>query len=384
MLLDAALIDALATPHRAGSGNRVRPLVALSLATALAGQAGAALADPPAKTLRLIGEALTAADPAPKAFVIDLTVSPGDSGAQTSLEGWLASTAAPAISGEVSGACIETHCTLTADLDGPKLTITGDFGAAAGPAAARFTLKDSDDKLVGEGTATLKPLGGEVAGFGPLAEPGAASAAELDELLTWSHEAPTSGTPPGDEPPDSFQRETLATWQGEQGRLATGLIFTADLAQLRANEAAAKKAAGWTALGDAAHGWSAGYPAAVLPNASRAAGKAGPEQRFASADGNAVLVVAVGPPMSDADFDAFVEKITADRDTRSGVNMTRVNGDLQLRYVEGGVVNVEAYHNREGGLARIEFTYPDKGGDAYAPYETILQHGLTVTDDLKP
>jgi hypothetical protein len=362
----------------------MRFLIALSLAIALASLAGAPLADPPAKTLRLIGEAPSAADPAPKSFVIDLTVSPGDSDAQTSLEGWLASTAAPAISGEVSGACVETHCTLTADLDGPKLTLTGDFGAATGPTEARFTLRDADGKLVGQGEATLKLLGGEVAGLGTLADPGAVSAGELDELLTWVHEASISGTAPGDEPPDSFQRETLASWQGEQGRLATGLIFTADLVQLQASEAASKKAAGWTALGDAAHGWSAGYPAALLPKASHTIGQTGPEQRFASADGKAALVVVVGPPMSGKDFDAFVEKITADRDTRSGVNMTRANGDLQLRYVEGGVVNVDAYHNRDGGLARIEFTYPDSGGDVYAPYETIVQHSLAVTDDLKP
>jgi len=363
----------------------MRPLTALALAIALDGQAGAAAADPPAKTLRLIGEAPTAADPAPKSFVVDLTVSPGDSDAQTSLEGWLASIAAPAASIDVHGTCVEVHCALTADFGEAKLTLTGDFGAAAGPVAARFTLKgDDDNKLMAEGVATLKPLGGEVAGLGALADPGAVSAAELDDLLAWGHESVSGGSPPGEEPPSDFQRQTLATWQGEQGRLATGLIFTADLAQLRAGEAAAKQASGWTALGDAAHGWSAGYPAALLPNASQGAGKAGPEQRFASADGKAALVVAVDPPMSDDAFDAFVQKITADRDTRTGVTMTRVNGDLQLRYVEAGVVNVDAYHNRAGGLARIEFTYPDKGGDAYAPYETIVQHALKVTDDLKP
>src|ERR1022692_4072393 len=104
----------------------MRLLIALSLAIALAGPAGGALADPPAKTLRLTGEAPSAVDPAPKAFVIDLAVSPGDSDAQTSLGGWLASTAAPAASSDVSGTCVETHCTLTADLDGPKLTLTGD------------------------------------------------------------------------------------------------------------------------------------------------------------------------------------------------------------------------------------------------------------------
>jgi hypothetical protein len=358
----------------------MRSMIALGLAVALAGQAAAA--DPP-RTLRLVGEAPAAPDGAPRAFVIDVVVSDGDSDMQTTLEGWLASTVAPALSGEATGACIETHCTLTANLES-KLTITGDFGAASGPTPAHFSLKDDGDKLVGEGAASLRPLGDQLAGFGALAEPGAVSARELNDLLTWSHGDSVLDLSAADEPPDSSQRDSLATWQGQQGRLATGLIFTADLDQLRAAEAAAKRAAGWTVLGDADHGWSAGYPATLLPKISHASGKDGAEQRFASADGKATLRLVVGPPMSDDAFDAFVEKATADRDSRSEVNEIRANGDLELRYIERGVVNVDAYHNRAGGMARIEFTYPQSASDTYAPYESILQEALTVTDDLKP
>jgi len=79
-----------------------------------------------------------------------------------------------------------------------------------------------------------------------------------------------------------------------------------------------------------------------------------------------------------------VDKISADRDGRSHVDTTRVNGDLQMSYEEAGLVTTAAYHNRDGGLARLVFTYPVKAKDLYEPYETILQHSLTVTDDLKP
>ena len=332
------------------------------------------------KTLRLSGKAPSASDPAPRTFVIDAEVKAGDSDFQTTVDGWFASASAPGASGEVDGTCVEHKCVLAADLDDAKFILTGDFGDATGPVAAHFTVKDSDDKTIQEGAATVRPLTDPVAGQGPLAAPDAITEAQLDDLLLWNHQTATSGSPPGDDPPSSSQREALASWQGDKGRLATGLIFTADLAELRAGAEAARKAAGWTPLGDAAHGWSAGYPAAVLPRISRA----GAEQRFTSADGQATLVIAVDSPMTSDDFDVFVEKVSADREGRTEVDTTRVNGDLQMSYQEAGMVTVAAYHNRDNGLARVVFTYPVKAKDAYQPVETIVQHSLVVTDDLKP
>jgi hypothetical protein len=335
---------------------------------------------PEVKTLRLSGTAPTASDPAPKTFVIDAEVKPGDGDFQTSIDGWLASTAEPASSGEVDGTCVEHRCVLTAALDNAKFILTGDFGDATGPVAVHFTVKDPDDKTLQEGAATVQPLTGPVAGLGELATPDALTEAQMDDLLMWNQQTVTSGSPPGDDPPSSSQRDTLAGWQGDKGRLATGLIFTADLTELRADAEAARKAAGWTPLGDAAHGWSAGYPAAVLPKSSRV----GAEQRFTSANGEAVLVVAVDAPMSSDDFDAFVEKVSADREGRTEVDTIRANGDLQMSYQQGGMVTVAAYHNRDNGLARVVFTYPAKAKNAYEPVETIVQHSLAVTDDLKP
>jgi hypothetical protein len=355
-----------------------RRVLAIGLALGLAAHAAWAQT-PAARPLRLVGEASGMADPGPKTFVIDALVTAGDSDTQSSIEGWLAATAEPAASGEVTGSCVEQHCTITADLDESKLTLTGDFGAPAGPVTARFTLKDSDDKSLGTGSATLRPLSGPIGDLGPLADPGAVSAAQLDELLMWSQQSVSSGSAPDpDDPPSSFQRETLATWQNDKGRLATGLIFVADLDQLRADEAAARRTAGWTVLGDAEHGWSGGYPAAQLPNATRK----GAERRFASADGKAVLVVAIDPPMSDDAFDAFVDKMSSDAG-RDEVSNTRVNGDLEVRYRERGVVTVAAFHNREGGLARLVFTYPAAREADLSPYDAILQRSFVATDDLK-
>jgi len=335
---------------------------------------------PATKTLRLLGQAPTASDPATKTFIIDAQVTPGDSDYQTTIDGWFASYAEPAMSGEVSGNCVQTKCVLSAEIENGKFVLTGDFGDAAGPVTAHFVVKDGDDKTVQEGVAIVAPLAQPIPGLGQLAAPDAINEIQLDDLLVWNDQNVSAGSPPSDEPPSSSQREALAAWQEQKGRLATGLIFTTDLTELRADADAARKKAGWTPLGDAAHGWSAGYPAAVLPKASRA----GAEQHFASADGKATLVVAVDPPMTSDAFDSFVDKVSADRDGRSDVNTVRVNGDLEMSYVERGVATTAAYHNRDGGLARLVFTYPVKTKDLYEPFETILQHSLTVTDDLKP
>jgi hypothetical protein len=351
--------------------------LALSLC---AGAAPAQAPAPVAKTMRLTGAAPSAADPAPKTFVIDVQVKPGDSDPETTLDGWFASSAEPAASGEVSGSCVQTRCVLNGELVNAKLVLTGDFGDAGGPVAAHFVVKDDDDKTLQEGAATLTPLTGPVAGLGALAAPDAINEIQLDDLLLWNDQTVSSGSPPSDEPPSGSQRESLAAWQEEKGRLATGLIFTTDLTELRADADAARKKAGWTPLSDAAHGWSAGYPAALLPKASRV----GTEQHFASADGKAVLIVAVDPPMTSDAFDAFVDKISADRDGRSDVSTVRVNGDLEMGYEEGGVVTAAMYRNRDGGLARVVFTYPVAAREAYDPFQTIVQHSLVVTDDLKP
>ena len=339
---------------------------------------GSTWAEDAPRPLRLVGEAPTAQDPAPSRFVIDARIKPGDAPFQSTVEGWFAALPPAVGSGEISGSCVEARCALSADLDEGKLAITGDLAGPAAPSAGRFLMKDGDDKTVGQGAVSFSPAAGAIAGVGELAAPDAVSAAELAELLMWNG-SETGFSNVDKDWPDDFEREALATWQGSNERPATGLILVADLAELRAKTAEAKAAAGWMPLGGAAQGWSAGYPAKLLPKASRE----GTEQRFDSADGKARLVVAIDPPLGGGGFDALVDKLTEDQPGQEDRSYTRVNDDMEISYREGGVVTSAYYHNREGALARVVFTYPADQGETYDLYKTVLPRSLKVTDELK-
>ncbi len=340
----------------------------------------AAQAEPAGHSLRLLGAAPSAHDPAPARFVLDLLIKPGDGEFQSAVEGWFAAIIAPAGSGDVSGSCVEKHCALTVQLDSGKLALTGDILDPAGEVPVRFVVKDDQDKSIQTGTASLSVLTGAVPTLGVLAAPDAINGDDLDDLLMWGQQTVASGSPPGEGPPAGYQRESVGAWQARKERLATGLIFEADLAELKADRAAAEKAAGWTTINETDHGWTASYPGALLPVAS----SSGAERRFASADGRAMLTIAVDPPRSSNAFDAFVESVTASREGRSQVNITRTNGDLQARYQQGDVVTVAAYHNRDAGFARIVFTYPIDRAEAFETFDMIVQREFKVADDVKP
>jgi len=350
------------------------------LAATLLGVASAAptahAEEPASRVLRLVGDAAAAKDPAPRRFVIDAVVKPGED-FQATLEGWFAEVGAddPLI-GALEGGCVEKRCTLGVDLEGGKFSVVGDFGEAEGPVQARFVVKDSEGSVSQQGQVVLTPVKGPVPDLGELAPSGAVDAAELDDLLMWNGSTLGFGGHDKGEPPSDFQRSTVADWQAAQGRKGGGLLLTADLAELRSGAAAAKKAAGWTLLDG--HGWSAGYPASVLPKSS-----GGAERRFQSADGKAELVIALDPPMSDEAFGRFVEETSADREGRSDVSYTRVNDDMEISYHQGGKAFAEAYHNRADALARLVFSYPVDEEDTYGRYAGILQRSLFVTDDLK-
>ncbi len=358
----------------------MRRTSAIGLGLMLALSGNAARAEPAGHSLRLLGAAPSAQDPAPSSFVLDLRIKPGDGEFQSAVEGWFASIVAPAGSGEVSGSCVEKRCALTLELNSGKLALTGDILDPAGEVPARFVVKDDQDKAVQTGTASLGVLTGTVPGLGALAAPDAINGDDLDDLLMWGQQTVASGSPPGEGPPAGYQRESVGSWQSGKERLATGLIFEADLAELKADRAAAEKVAGWTTINETAHGWTAGYPGALLPVTS----SSGAERRFASADGKAVLTIAIDPPKSSDAFDAFVESVTGSREGRSQVNITRTNGDLQARYEQGDIVTVAAYHNRDTGFARIVYTYPVDRAEAFEPFDMIVQREFKVTDEVKP
>jgi hypothetical protein len=336
--------------------------------------AGTASAAEQGQALRLIGEAPAATGFAPKRFFIDAVVTPGDEPFKSEVTGWLAALPPEVGSGEVTGSCVEKVCALSADLSEGKLALTGDLiSPTPGPGKFQFG-EDGTEK----GEVRFTVAGMMAPDVGELAPADAITAAELADALAWNgFEGGFNNTDRSGAPTD-FEREALANWQNSAGRPMTGLILVADLKTLRDSARDAKAKAGWTALGDAGHGWSGGYPATLLPVATRD----GIEQRYASADGKAVLVIAIEPGRTSEAFDALVEQETADRAGVEDRGYTRVNGDMEMAYTEKGVRRAVAYHSREGGFARVVFTYP-AGSEIYQPFETLLTRSLRVTDDLK-
>jgi hypothetical protein len=356
---------------------KIYPIV---LAAALV--AGVANAEEPGKTLRLIGEAPTAADPTPTKFVIDAMVTKGDDAFQSKIDGWFAAVSTdpnfPAsASGEIEGTCVQSRCALTVSLERGKLGLTGDLIGAAGPVVGKFVVTEDGDAPKAEGPVTFTPFADTVPGLGELAKPGSITTRPLNELLLWNASQPAFGNDE-DEPLSDSERENLATWQSQNQRPGNGLVMVGDVELLRSQTETQRKAVGWTVLGDAKQGWTAGYPATLLPKAS----VVGAEHRFASADGKATLVIAIDPPMSREDFDALVEKLTADNPAHSHEDYTRTNDEMQISFVEGGRVYSSVYHRREGGLARLVFSYPS-GADAYDHIDVVIGRSLHVTDDLK-
>jgi hypothetical protein len=333
--------------------------------------------DDPGRSVRLMGSAPGAEDPAAKAFVLDLVVTKAEGLFKEEVKGWYAALPPAIGSGEVTGSCVRNQCAIDIDQSDGKLSLTGDF-TGGGASSGVFAIADDDGKPKTQGPASYSPLSGPVVGVGDLAPAKAVSGPELKSLLDWNGGPMDTGNYVPDVPDDSM-RDALATWQQARGEPMTGLITTGDLAALRQSTEAAKAKAGWTKIGDEKRGWSAGYPAALLPTAS----SSGHEQRFASADGTAMLVIAIEPPRSGDDFAALIEKETAGGPGRSENNYTRINGDMTQTYVEGGRFTVAVYHNREGGLARLVFTRPADKTEMWDLYDNVIASNFAVSDDLK-
>lgn len=347
---------------------------ALALTTA-----GVAFAegDPPPRSVRLIGEAAGAVDPAPRRFVLDLQLTKGDSAFQSDAKGWFAGLPPAVTSGEVSGTCVSNNCALSVEVADGKLSLSGDVGDGAAATAGRYVLADDEGKTLGSGAVRFTPVTGAIDTLGVLAPPGAVDAAELRDLLLWAGiDQGFSNVDGTGAAPDDIELDGLASWQQSQGRPMTGLIFASDLAQLRAGAEAARATAGWTAIGGDKQGWSAAYPARLLTRASEAGG----EHRFVSADGRASLVVTFGPPMSDDDFSALVDKLS-EEPGHENRNYTRVNGDMLVSYVDKGQVVTAAYRNHARGLAKLVFSRPRADDATYAVFDAVLPESLKVGDD---
>jgi hypothetical protein len=110
----------------------------------------------------------------------------------------------------------------------------------------------------------------------------------------------------------------------------------------------------------------------------------GTERRFSSADGKRVLVIAIDPPVGEAGWDAFVDKMTSDRPGVERHGYTRVNDDMEINWEEQGRHVYAAYHSRKGGLARVEYSTPVVEEIGEPDFTAILPRALVATDDLAP
>lgn len=364
---------------------------ALALALGIAAMATGAEAqsERAPRPLRLIGTTVGGGEDVPRRFVIDAVLTPGDEAFQSTVKGWLAplpASPAPsddasptASSAEVEGVCVERRCAVTASLDGGKLSLTGDLEPATGAGAGRFKFEpEYDDKPHAEGAASFTPFKDTVPGLGALAAPGAVTGEELANLLAWNG-SDSGSSAEGDDPPGDTERSGLAAWQGSNGGPATGLIFAADLETLRAGAASAQAAGGWTRIGDAAKGWSAGYPAKILTRATTAGG----ERRYESGDGKARLTVAELAPVDGDGFDALWEEAKTASEGKEDVNYSRVNRDFDIRWTDKGMVTAMVAHARDGALVRQTFTYPADQADAYLLWKDVLARSLRVADVAK-
>jgi hypothetical protein len=369
------------TPKSGGDGVRRIFSLAAFLGVALAAvPAPPAGAQPAGRPLRVLAEATSSVGGLHPRFVIDATLTAGDSAFHSNIQGWFAALPPGAGSDTIEGACVEAQCALSGSLASGKMALSADLAGPGPPAQGRLILSDDDGRKIGESVMRLTPITGPIPGLGELAAPEAVGAVELSDILMWN------GSPPGfsngdDGPVGWLQRQALAEWQASHARPANGLVLKADLAELRLQADKAKAVAGWAAMGDPAHGWTAGYPAALLPKAASTNPR---EKRFTSADGQAVLLVAVGPPLSGQAFDAFVQRQVADRPGIENRSYTRVNGDMEITYEEKGQVVSASYHNRAGGFARVEFTHPVARKQTFAAFDTILPRSLRVSDKLSP
>lgn len=347
--------------------------------------AGLALASPALaaedaapRPLRVLGEVVSPREGMPGRFVIDATLEPeGEDPFKTRMEGWLATLGEDPKGDDIEGACVEARCALTVDLGYEMLSISADLAGPGAPGGGRVILTDQEGAKH-EAQVRFTSIAGPVAGLGELAPPDAVRSVEMSDLLLWNGFATGFSNDFDDEPIDWLQRGSIRDWQAAQQRPGAGLVLVDDLARLRADAKAAKAAAGWTPL--RGPGWTAGYPAAILSKVETL----GRERRYSSPDGQKVLVIAIDPPMDEAAWDAFVDRMTDDRPGVDRHGYTRVNDDMEISWDEKGRTVHAAYHNREGGLARVEYSAPATDETEAPDLAAILPRALVVTGDLAP
>jgi hypothetical protein len=343
----------------------------------------AAAAPGDASSVALLGEAPSLAPSGPQRFVLYLEIVEGEKGEKSQASGSFSGLPPSTDSGLITtGACAGKHCDLSVQLDSVQFDLHGDLAGLAGSTEGAFEITDHGaEGAAAKGAVTFKSLPDAVPELGERVKAEALTGPKLRELMIWNGMS-VAFNGDGAESFDDLQGDDIATWQDQNHRPKTGVLFTSDLAAMTDQRDKAQKAAGWTPLGEAAGGWTAGYPAVLLPQVSRA----GAERRFSSADGKALLVIAVDPPLSQADFEALEASLHSDGDPATGEshhNLIGTGNDVRIDYTVNGKAVTKIYRNREGGVARLVYTCPD-GDNPFADIAPQVTNSLTISDALKP
>ncbi|HEX4180341.1 MAG TPA: hypothetical protein VHY32_06090 [Caulobacteraceae bacterium] len=367
--------------------NLAMPAAGLAAIFVTGGPAPALAAEDPI-VLHLIGDAPAADEDGPRHFVLNATVNHDDGSNEDVVTGRLVLLPPLSASSDVKGACVKKRCDFTADLDGATINFSGDLSDHGGLAAGKFDIPgvEGDRKEI-SGAVIFTTFTNSVPGLGDLVKPGAIDSRTLDDLLMWAGTGHGFIGSDDAHPIDDDEQEDLATWQLQNQRPATGLLFASELALMTRQRADAQKAVGWSVLGGPALGWSAGYPAKLLPTASRD----GAEQRFVSVDGKASLIVAIDPPLENEEFNARMEKlINEDVPGQTDRNYGLAGDNMQISYVQGGNRVSIYYYRREGGVARLVLTYPapaastPPGQNPLDDIASTITGSFRVADAIKP
>jgi hypothetical protein len=360
-----------------------------AIAAACAPHAAAGDHDP--VVLHLIGDTPAVGEDGPRHFVLNATVNHDDGGGDDVLSGWLAllsPSGDSSASSSVKGDCVRGHCEFSVGLESDTIKFSGDLDGHGGLTGGKFENPGIEGyRKAASGPVTFARFTDSVPGLGELVKPDAFDSRTLDDLLMWTGIG--HGFQGIDEahPIDDDEQEDLSTWQLQNQRAPTGLLFVSDLALMTSLRADAQKAVGWTTIGGSVPGWSAGYPAKLLPVASRN----GAAQTFASTDGKASLIIAIDPPLDNETFNTRMQKlIDEDVAGRTDKNYGLAGDNMQISYVEGGRRISAYYYRREGGVARLTLAYPapaESSAPGQNPLDdiaSIIEGSFRVSDTVKP
>ncbi|HYD46074.1 MAG TPA: hypothetical protein VEA79_12485 [Phenylobacterium sp.] len=307
---------------------------------------------------------------APPRFILDVEVWPVPNTERHEMSGWLAMLQPRAKGGGAVGACEAQRCKVQGEALYEVLQLEGALLDPASTTSAFTYNGPGTPEQAGE-AQLVRLTSLDLGDLGVLAPEGAVGGLELADLLDWAGFTPGFRNDPEDGPPGPQERKALAAWQDAQGRPAAGLIRVGDLEQLRA--ARTQKQAEWRWTPASGEGWKGGVPLALL------AAQAEPG-RYASADGEARLVLRRDAPMDDAAWRAFVAERTSENENKTLLDGTRIDDDMEVAFTVADRTTHAAYHRTPKGVATLVFSYPTAQAEQWRLPATLMVRAFRAAE----